>query len=228
MRSNRADDLGADQGGVAAARARGSASPRISAIRTRAGSGAGEAHCDHGRARRRSPAHDRGRAGVGSALASADCGGPEPAGHPVRTGRSVDGHSGEAAAAAGLLSLSRSLRNEATLLSLGDQGSQPVHIDLRARVGVALRMGAGEKRCHLGAVKDSNDFLQSGNQLRREGSWASPPSVLSGPATCSVEGALRPSPETNSTNSRSGSKSRPGRLRGEYAYKALRPCSLAQ
>ena len=66
------------------------------------------------------------------------------------------------------MSLSRFLRNEATLLSLGEQGSQSVHIDLRARVGVALRMGAGEKHCHLGAVKDGNDFLQSGNHLRRE------------------------------------------------------------
>ena len=54
------------------------------------------------------------------------------------------------------------------LLGLDDQGSQPVHIDLRARVGVALRIAAGKKRCHLGAVKNGNDFLQSSNHLRRE------------------------------------------------------------
>ena len=49
----------------------------------------------------------------------------------------------------------------AALLSLGDQGSQPVHIDLRASVGVALGIGASKKRRHLWAIKSGDDFLQS-------------------------------------------------------------------
>jgi hypothetical protein len=56
----------------------------------------------------------------------------------------------------------------AALLSLGDQGPQPVHIDLRASVGVTLGISMGKKRRHLWAIKSGNNLLQSTNHLRGE------------------------------------------------------------
>src|SRR4051794_28145476 len=127
--------------------------------------------------------------------------------------RGVVSHTSEAGTAAGLLSLGRSLRNEATLLSLGDQGSQPVHVDLGARVGIPLRIGPGKKRRHCRAIKRSNNLSQSTNQLRQEGLLALTASGLSGLlATCLRGGSAVARDELDQLTR--GVDSRLGGLRG--------------